>query len=443
MAESITIGCGSASNHDDVGRAAALAESGTVDYIGCDCLSERSLPLGQVRKMRDPSTGQDLRVSEFVEKLAPFMQRGKTVVGNFGAANVDAGASEAAATMRKVGLTDVTIGVIRGDDVLDLVRDLNPPLPEFGRSIADLGDQIFSANAYIGAEPIVELLQKGCQFILGGRIADPSLFVGPIVHELGWRLDDWDRVGLATVAGHLLECGIHSTGGNFADPPYRVVEGLERMGFPIAEVSDGELIFTKQPGTGGLVDIQTAKTQLGYEIHDPGAYLTPDVTADLRRVTVEQVGKDRVKVSNVGGSERPTHLKVCVGIFLGHRMVAEISFGGPGCVSRAQLAEEVFRKRIAPFVDEIDELRCNLVGLNSLFDRPLTTDREPDEVRLRVAARCNSEALAARISHEVEQLYFGPAGAAGFTSAINPQIGVTPTLVPRDSVPLSVEVLHP
>ncbi|MCD2114196.1 DUF1446 domain-containing protein [Rhodococcus rhodochrous] len=436
----LNIGSGSAYANDRLDTAAAMADSGRVTYMGFDCLAERTMALAQIRRMSDPDCGQDERIGALVPVLKNFLASGGRVVGNFGAANPDAAAADFAAGLTHLGITGTRIGIIRGDDVRDTVLAHDLDLPELGTTSRALGERIVSANAYIGADPVVECLQQDAQIVLGGRLADPSLFVGPICHELGWSLDDWDRVATATLAGHLLECGVHSTGGNFEDPPYRTVPDPHHLSFPLAEIDDEELVVTKLDGTGGAVDVRTTRTQLYYEIHDPTRYLTPDVTADFSGVRIEEVGPDRVRLSGARGTPRPETLKVLVGVDLGYKAVAEISYGGPGCVDRARRAEEVVRSRLEPLRDRIDELRIELHGVNTLFGDRMPAG-EPAEVRLRLAARALDPEVAKAAAYEIEYLYFGPAGGGGVVTSVVPAIVVTPALLPRSEVPLSVEVI--
>jgi hypothetical protein len=436
----LSIGAGSAYSDDRLEPAAAMADSGRVTYMGFDCLAERTMALAHVRRRHDPSAGQDQRIHALVPLLGTYLASGGKVVGNFGAANPDAAYEDFATGLRKAGLDGVRIGVIRGDDVRDLVTDLDCELPELGTTVRALGDKVVSANAYIGAGPVVDCLRQDAQIVLGGRLADPSLFVGPICHELGWELDDWDRVAHATMVGHLLECGVHSTGGNFEDPPYRVVPNPHDLGFPLADVEDGSVVVTKLPGTGGAVDKRTMRTQLYYELHDPTAYLTPDVTADFSQIGIEELGDDRVRLSGARGREWPSHLKVLVGIDQGWKAVGEMSYGGPGCVARARRAEEIVRARLERYAGDIDELRCDLQGMSSLFGDRMPGGH-PTEVRLRFAARTHTREAAEAVVHEVELLYFGPAGGGGATGSVVPALGVTPAYVPRELVPLETEVL--
>jgi hypothetical protein len=418
----------------------ALADSGRVSYLGFDCLAERTMALAQIRKMRNPAAGQDQRIAAMVPALAGFIRRGGRVIGNFGAANPDAAELEFAEGLRAIGLSGVRIGVIRGDDVLDLVKQLDVDLPELKTTAAALGTRLISANAYVGADKIVECLRDDAQLIIGGRLADPSLFVGPICYEMGWDLDDWDRVAAATLVGHMLECGVHSTGGNFEDPPYRLVPDPHNLGFPMAEIDGDQVIVTKLEGTGGAVDTRTTRTQLYYEIHDPTAYLTPDVTADFSRVLIEEVGPDRVRLSGAIGTQRPDNLKVLVGVDLGWKSVGEISYGGPGCVERAERAAEIVRRRLAPYDGAIDELRVDLQGVSSLHAGAIQAGY-PAEVRLRIASRTRNHDAAIAAAHEVELLYFGPAGGGGVVTSVVPAIAVTPAYVPRELVKMDSSVV--
>ncbi len=443
MAKTVSIGCGSAWAKDRVQPAVDLANSGLVDYMAYDCLGERTVALAQVRRHADPSVGQDERIHEIVTKLTPFLKSGKRVTGNFGAANPDAGAADVINALRKQDAHGVKVGVLRGDDIMHTAIANDVALPELGVTAKQIEDQIVSANAYTGAEEILQLLEQGAQFLLGGRLADPSLYVAPICFELGWALDDWDKVALATLAAHLLECGTHVTGGNFADPPYRVVEGIENLGFPFATLSGAdEFTMSKLPGTGGAVDANMSKAQLGYEIHDPANYITPDVVADFTDTYVEQAGKDKVVAGGAKGRARPDTLKVLVGIDFGWKGIGEMSFAGTGCVERARMGEDMVRKRIEPLMRDIDDLRIDMHGLSAMFGNQFQAG-PPAEVRLRIAVRSRRRDVAQAVADEAEHLWSnGPAGAGGALTRIDKAIGVTPAYVPRSDVEIIGEVLE-
>jgi hypothetical protein len=444
VAKTVSIGCGSSWAKDRIQPAIDLANSGLVDYMSYDCLGERTVALAQVRRHLDPTKGQDERIEEIVTKLTPFLQSGKRVTGNFGAANPDAGAEDVLRALRAQGVKGIKVGVLRGDDIQQRAIEQDLELPELGTSCKQLADRIVSANVYTGAEEIYQLLEQGAQFVLGGRLADPSLYVAPICLELGWALDDWDKVALATLAAHLLECGTHVTGGNFADPPYRVVKDLHNLGMPYATLrADSDTMeMSKLPGTGGAVDANMSKAQLGYEIHDPANYITPDVVADFTNCFVEQAGEDRVIAGGPVGRPRPDLLKVLVGIDFGWKGIGEMSFAGTGCVERARLGEEMVRNRIAPLMDDIDDLRIEMHGLNAMY-RDQFSAGYPAEVRLRIAVRARDRGVVQEVVDESEHLWSnGPAGCGGALTRVDKAIGLSPAFVPRSEVVITGEVLE-
>jgi hypothetical protein len=299
-----------------------------------------------------------------------------------------------------------------------------------------------SANAYLGAQAIAQAWDAGADVIVTGRVADPSLAVGPALAHHGWGESDWDRLGRATMAGHLLECGAQVTGGYFADPGYKEVPGLAEVGFPVARIdADGACEIGKADGTGGCVTEATVKEQLLYELHDPGAYLTPDVTADIREASVARVGPDRVALAGVRGHARPATLKVTAFFEGGWFAEGEISYAGPGAERRARLAAEVLAKRLPHL-----RLRVDLVGVTSLFaddaGRLLAATPAGDarDVRLRVAAVHAEREPAARLAEEVTALYTcGPAGGGGVRTGLRQRLSTASCLVPREAVPARFE----
>jgi hypothetical protein len=309
--------------------------------------------------------------------------------------------------------------------------------------VAALGERLVSANAYIGAGPIVEAIARGADVVVTGRAADPSLFLAPLVHEFGWALEDWVRLGAGTVVGHLLECAGQVTGGYFADPGVKEVPDLARLGFPLAEVAaDGSAVITKVPGSGGCVTRATCKEQLLYEIHDPVAYLTPDVTADFMRVRLVDDGQDRVRVEGGRGRARPELLKVSVGYRDGFVGEGQISYAGAGAGARGRLAIDIVAARLRMTGVRVDELRCDLIGVNAMHGSlVLRPGGDAHEVRVRIAGRTTDARDAARIGKEVEALYTnGPAGGAGATRSVRDVLAVSSTFLPRSQVRCHVDI---
>jgi len=413
-------------------------------FLIFETLAERTLALAQLRRRDNPEAGYEPLLDAMLRPvLARCLAHGIRIVSNFGAANPRAAARHIARMARELGAAAPRIAVVEGDDLSG---------PEHRALLHEtLGAQmeglrIVSANAYIGAEPIAAALDAGAQIVVCGRVADPSLTVGPAMSHFGWHPDDWHRLGRATMAGHLLECGAQVCGGYFADPGYKDVPGLEAVGFPIAEIdAEGNCTIGKADATGGLVSEATVKEQLLYEVHDPSAYLTPDVVADIAEAEVKQQqgAEDRVALSGVRGHARPSHYKVNVCHEGGWLAEGEISYAGPRAEARARLAAEVLRQRLDGLA-----LRVDLIGALSILGddagRMLadTPDTGLRDVRLRVAATHAERGQAERLAREVMALYTcGPAGGGGVRTALTPRLNTLSCLLPREAVPVRFELL--
>ena len=432
----IRIGSGAGYSGDRIEPAVELAEKGDIEYLVFECLGERTVALAQQARMKNPDGGYDPLLEERMRAVLPLCAgKGIKIVTNMGAANPEAAAKKTAEIARSLGLPALKIAAIVGDDVLDACKQGDLPIMEFDGTIKQLGNRLLSANAYLGAGPMAEALSAGADVVITGRASDPALFLAPMIHAFGWAMDDWNLLGQGTVAGHLLECAGQITGGYFADPGYKDIPDLARLGFPIGEVGeDGSLVITKVEGSGGAVTAQTCKEQLLYEVHDPRQYLQPDVTADFSQVRVEEIAPNRVRISGGRGKERTSTLKVSVGYvdsFIGE---GQISYAGPGALARGRLALDIVRERLKLTGVATSELRLDLIGVDSLHG-PLVSAQanEPCEVRVRVTGRTENLREAVRIGNEVETLYTnGPAGGGGAWKSARDVIAVASVLLPRE-----------
>jgi len=433
--KSIRIGSGAGYSGDRIEPAVELAEKGDIRYLVFECLAERTIGLAQQARMKDPDAGYDPLLEDRLRAVLPAChKKGIVIVTNMGAANPAAAARKTRQIAADLGLANLRVAFVTGDDVLDAVKDSALSILETGESIGVLAGKMISANAYLGAAPIVEALRGGADVVITGRVADPALFSAPLIHEFGWAMDDWEQLGKATLVGHLLECAGQVTGGYFADPGYKNVEGLARLGFPIAEVAaDGSAVITKVEGSGGVVSIATCTEQMLYEIHDPTTYLTPDVVADFSQVRMTQLGPDRVRVEGASGRPHTDSLKVSVGYRDGFIGEGQMSYAGPGAVERGRLALDIVAGRLELTGVKFEEIRYDLMGVNSIHVREQSAS--PDEVRVRVAARTASLQDAVRIGNEVETLYTnGPAGGGGATKVAREVLAILSVLLPRDRV---------
>jgi hypothetical protein len=442
--KTVRIGAGAGYSGDRIEPAVELSEKGRLRYLVFECLAERTIALAQEEKLRDSTAGFDpLLVARFEAVLPACVENRVRIITNMGAANPDGAAEAVAGIARRLGAR-LTIGVVTGDDVRNAVVAADARLDEMGTRVSACGRPIVSANAYLGAEGIVEALASGADVVITGRTADPSLFLAPMIHECGWALDDWPRLGRGTSIGHLLECAGQVTGGYFADPGVKDVPDLARLGFPIAEVDeDGGAVLTKVDGSGGRITTATCKEQLLYELHRPDRYLTPDVTADFTGVRFREVARDRVDVRGARGTTRPERLKVSVGYSDGFIGEGQISYAGPGCVARARLAMEIVKARLALRRIEPDEIRFDCVGLDAILGASRPAGADPMEVRVRVAARCRTAEMAAAVANEVETLYTnGPAAGGGVTKTVKAVLAMDSTSLPRDAAVASVRCLE-
>lgn len=439
----LRIGCGAGFSGDRWDAAVAVVDTLRASpgpaVLMFETLAERTLALAQLRRRQAPDAGFEPTLVHFLRPiLAQCVEAGIPVIGNFGAANPDGAAAEVHSLAAELNLPRLKVAVVHGDDLLTALppHRLRELLPTGG---ADR--ELVSANAYLGAREIADALLGGAQVVITGRVADPSLALGPILAHFGWPMDDWDRLAAGTMAGHLLECGAQVCGGYFADPGRKDVPDLANVGYPIVEMhASGEFVITKARNTGGCVDRRTVTEQLLYEVHDPEAYLTPDVVADISQVEIEEVGSDRVRLRGFRGHIRPPTLKATVCYEGGWLAEGEISYAGPNAVARARLAGEIVRERLQRLGLGRLRSRVDLIGVTSVladdagrwWERPGEPCASQD-VRMRFAAEAQARTDAEAVAREVLALYTcGPAGGGGVRTAVTPRLASTSCFVPRD-----------
>jgi hypothetical protein len=450
----VRLGAGMAFWGDSVRPAIEMVERGDIDYLCCDHLAELTMSILAKQRAADPERGYTRDVLDLLRgALRTCADKGIKVVTNAGGANPRAAARAIRALADELGVPGVRIAVVLGDDLEDRIDDLARDGVSFrnldtGADLDTVRDRLTHAAVYTGCEGIVEALDRGADIVVCGRVTDIALYLGPLVHEFGWRLDDWERLGMATVVAHAIECGGQATGGLYAGG-WADVDGLETLGYPIAEVSEeGTAVLTKTPGSGGEVSIGTVSEQLVYEILDPGSYLTADVTADFTNVTLEEVGPDRVRITGGTGRERPATLKVNMGYRAGFVGEAQFTYTWPDAYAKAQRGLAFLRKRLERADFRYSEDVVEYLGHTSMWGSRVPPPDDPNlpEVVVRYAARCPDATEARKVFTESVPLYNnGPAGVAGVGTRppLKELYAMWPCLVPRDHVVQRVEMLEP
>jgi hypothetical protein len=403
---SIRIGAGSGWWGDRIEPARLNAEQGQLHYLCFETMAEATVSAAQVRARRDPTfPGYDTYLDDRMRAVLPAcIANGTKIISNQGWINPDAAAKRVVELLREMGYRNIQVAAVHGSLITDRVLEHTDKILESGQPTHTLKDTLVSAEAYMGAEPIVQALKDGAHIVLTGRVADPSLFLAPMMAEFGWAADDYSKLGQGSGIGHLLECGAQLTGGYFADPGFKDVPRPWDLAFPIAEVtSDGSAVFSKVKGTGGCLNLQTVKEQMLYEVHDPQNYLTPDVVVDFTTAQLAQTGEDEVTVRGIGGKPRPQTLKVSMGCtegFIGEDM---FFYAGPGALDRAKLAKRILQERFKIVGLKADDLRIDFLGLNAIHGAATPTDAPiPYEVAVRVAARTRTREEALKVGREVD-----------------------------------------
>lgn len=442
MKPSIRIGAGSAWWGDRVEPAALSAKKGKLDYLCFETMAEATVSAAQVRARRDPSfAGYDTYLDDRMRAVLPHcIAQGVRIISNQGWINPEGAAKRTVELLAEMGHYGVKVAAVNGSLITDRVLSLTDKILENNEPTRTLAATMISAEVYMGAEPIVQALREGAQIVFTGRVADPSIFLAPMMFEFGWDALDHQKVGAGSAIGHLLECGAQVTGGYFADPGFKDVPEPWNFGFPIAEVSpDGSAVLSKVQGTGGAITLQTVKEQMLYEVHDPANYITPDVVVDFTQAKLEQVGDDQVRITGLTGKPRTPTLKVSIGCvegFIGEDM---FFYAGPGALRRAKLAKQILEERFKIVSLQAEEIRIDFLGLNAIHGEATPdTAPEPYEVAVRVAARTGTREQALKVGREVDGMAVSGVAHTGkrvpHQDRVREVIGVWSSLVPRDQV---------
>jgi len=429
-------------------------QGGQIDYLMMDYLAEVTMSIMQKQRARDPALGYAKDFIPLMHQLMPeLIARKIRVTANAGGVNPLACADAVVMCAREQGLGGkVRVAVVSGDDLMERLDVLMAQGHEFanmdsGVPLESVRASVQSANVYLGAGPIVEALNRGADIVITGRVTDTGLTLAPMIHHFGWGWDDWDRLAAGTVAGHIIECGAQCTGGNCL-VDWERIPGMDDPGYPIVDVEpSGEFVVTKHPGTGGRVSVATVTEQLVYEMGDPTAYITPDCIADFTSMQLQQVGKDRVRVTGVRGGPATDFLKVSIAYSWGYKAVGSLVYSWPDAVKKAKRADRILRRRLLRLGLQFDEVLTELVGVNATHGR-LAGPADPDvpEVQLRVGVRARDRQPIERFSREIAPLILnGPPSVTGFAGGrpkVEEIMAYWPALISKDQITPIVEVIE-
>lgn len=452
--DKVIIGGGQGFWGDSNDAAIHMVRNSNINYMACDYLAELTLSIMARQKLKNPQAGY---ARDFLDMMRACgkeaYEKNIKILTDAGGMNIEGlvGALEQLAIEQE--MHGLKIGYVTGDEISADIPRLLAEGVKFD-NIDDVGDfnevkdKIFNANVYFGHEPTLECLKQGANMVITGRSTDSALFLAPLMYELGWAPDDWHNLARGIMVGHCLECGGQGAGGNF-DYGWRDVPRMDELGFPIAEIDNNDFVLTKAPDCGGLISEQSVKEQFLYEVHDPANYITPDVTVDISKATLTQIGDNRVRVGNVTGKARPDMLKLSMGYHAGYKVATMLSFAWPDAYEKAQYAADILMKKMKRKGLKAEEIRIDYIGLNSLHLGVAEVDPEKlkdlNEVVLRIAIRTLTKDEAYKIVPEVSPLQLnGPPGASFFGGRAKVQevIGLWPTLIPRDAVNLKSHILE-
>jgi len=429
-------------------------EEGPIDYLMLDYLAEVTMSIMQKQKARDPKAGYARDFVPLMKQILPAcVERDIRVTANAGGVNVGGCAAAVRDVARELGLSGrMKIGIVTGDDILDrvddfLARGIELRNMDTGEPLVMVRDRIQSANAYLGAAPIVAALNEGARVVITGRATDTGLTLAPMIHEFGWALDDWDKLAAGTIAGHIIECGAQCSGGN-CQFEWQNIPDLANVGFPIAEASaDGTFIITKHDGTGGRVNVPSVKEQLVYEMGDPCEYITPDCVADFTTIQLADDGKDRVRVFSIKGRPATDSLKVSISYSAGYKAVGTLVYAWPNAYDKAKAADKILRARLERLGLRLDQMLTEFVGVNATHG-PLAGEPSADlaEVQLRVGVRGSDRQAIEKFTKEIAPLILtGPPAVTGFAGGrpkVEEIVAYWPALIPKREITAQVKTIE-
>jgi hypothetical protein len=450
MKDKIRVASGQGFWGDLVDAPVKQATGGPVDYIMMDYLAEVTMSIVQKQKLKDPKLGYARDIPPLMERMLPIIKdKNIKVITNGGGVNPLACRDAIFEVAKKIGIKNLKIGVVLGDNILDKIDELLAKGVELnnmetGESVKTVREKILSANVYLGAAGVVEALQKGADIVLTGRVTDTGLTLAPMIYEFGWDMSNADLMAAGTVAGHILECGGQASGGNFLGD-WKSIPDLARIGFPIAEAyPNGEVIITKHEGTGGLVNVHTVSEQLVYEIGDPKDYITPDCIADFTSIQLEDAGENRVRVYGVKGMPATPFYKVSMSYSDGYSAFGSLTYSWPDALEKAKAADQILRTRLNDLNLSFEEVRSEFQGYNACHGPLANKIDDPNEVVLRIGVRSKDRSAVERFGKEIAPLILtGPPGVTGFAGG-RPKpsevVAYWPALIPKTEVKTEVVV---
>jgi hypothetical protein len=429
-------------------------EGGQIDYLMLDYLAEVTMSIMQKQRARDPHAGYARDFVPLMKQILPAcVERNIKVIANAGGVNVEGCAAAVSEVASSLGLQGkLKIGIVTGDNILPRIDDLLERGFELrnmdtDQPLATVRDRIQSANAYLGAAPIVEARRMGANVVITGRATDTGLTLGPMIHEFGWASDDWDKLASGTIAGHTIECGAQCSGGN-CQFEWQSIPEMANIGFPIAEVSaDGTFVITKHEGTGGRVSMPSVKEQLVYEMGDPHEYITPDCIADFTTIQLADDGADRVRVFGIKGRPATDSLKVSVSYSAGYKAVGTLVYAWPDAYEKAKAADKILRARLDRLGLRFEQILTEFVGVNATHG-PLAGAPSSDvpEVQLRVGVRDHDRTSIERFTKEIAPLILtGPPAVTGFAGGrpkVEEIVAYWPALIPKSEITAKVDVIE-